>query len=100
MLSSASACWQVREVTMRRIAQAVLCCSLLTGCARNAPPSTTAATAPAGGRVLTARDVDEQPIIGSLGIPLGTITEVRAVVVTVGDSKDSDRYRLRVTQVG
>ena len=86
---------------MQRSAQYLLILSLLVGCARHASPPTMAPTAPTGGRVLTARDVDEQPVLGSLGIALGTITEIRAVVVIVGDpNKDSDRYRLRVTQVG
>jgi hypothetical protein len=48
---------------------------------------------------LTAAALKNHHVVGTLGIPLGTVTEIRATIVS-GDSKGyEDHYRLRVTEV-
>jgi hypothetical protein len=86
-------------VTMGRFAQALFLVSLLAGCARHAPPLTAVATAPAGSRALSVRDLNDRPVLGALGIPLGSVARVRAVLTTGNSKDDADRYRLRVTRV-
>lgn len=47
----------------------------------------------------TASAVSERPVIGLLGLPLGTVAEIRATVVKGPYKVDQGRYLLRVTEV-
>ena len=60
-----------------------------------APPPTKPSTAP-----LNWSELNERPVIGMLGVPLGTVAEIQATVVDDKTSKaDQNVLFLRVTQV-
>lgn len=61
-----------------------------------------AETRPADATPLSLQDLHMRPIIGDLGVPLGTCADIEAVVVSGRDlstKQDADSYLLRVTRV-
>jgi len=80
-----------------RITTAALLTALLLGCS-TAPLVLDLPDDPP----LTIADLQSRPVIGSLGIPLGTVAEIKAKIVTgreIGDKRHAGRYVLRVTEV-
>ncbi|MFA7235978.1 MAG: hypothetical protein WC058_03855 [Phycisphaeraceae bacterium] len=79
------------SLRFRIIAVLLAATALLTACASEPHSSIVAPT---------AKSLSEHPPIGELGLPLGTMAEIRATVVGEGGASKTGRsYRLQVTEV-
>ena len=76
-----------------RIVLAALVCAMLSG----------ASTRPAPPNEMTVQGLTQHRVIGRLGLPVGTVTEIRATVIAGSElelKQYDGSYLLRVTEVG